>query len=72
MELLKPCPFCGETPIVDNGYEGELSRRVYWVECYDNCGAKTLSVSSEKEARTLWNTRLSEDATIAIAEGLKK
>ena len=53
MRKLKPCPFCGEKPvlILHNGY--------YSVKCQKiNCPSKLLASINQKDIVDAWNTRL--------------
>ena len=53
MRKLKPCPFCGEKPvlILHNGY--------YSVKCQNiNCPSKLFASINQKDIVDAWNTRL--------------
>lgn len=53
-EELKPCPFCGGTPVVADNIETMRSLS-YYVRCA--CGVRTVSALSESVAAEIWNRR---------------
>ena len=62
MENLKPCPFCGELPEIDQGeYTYKVKDRIYWaVGCMnDDCevDVETDNFDTKEEAIKVWNTR---------------
>lgn len=58
MEKLKPCPFCGSAMI------GLASVEFGETQAFcDNCGAKTESYMSVKNAVDAWNRRASDVET---------
>lgn len=52
---LKPCPFCGSTPIMANNMESMRSLS-YYVKCV--CGARFASALSASAAAEMWNRRV--------------
>lgn len=50
-EPLKECPFCGSRKL-----EGSGCGDPRWIKCV-TCCAEGPSANSQREARTLWNTR---------------
>ncbi|MCR4819355.1 MAG: Lar family restriction alleviation protein [Fretibacterium sp.] len=55
---LKPCPFCGEAPIIR---DLDLLFRVECSNLYCNCTALTHIARSRKEAIRFWNRRAKDD-----------
>lgn len=53
-EELRPCPFCGRTPVMANNMESMRSLTFY-VKCA--CGARFASTLSESAAADMWNRR---------------
>lgn len=53
-EELKPCPFCGSTPVMANNMDSMKSLS-YYVKCA--CGARFASALSESVAAEMWNRR---------------
>lgn len=51
---LKPCPFCGSTPVIANNMESMRSLS-YYVKC--DCGARLASALSTSAAAEMWNRR---------------
>jgi Lar family restriction alleviation protein len=51
---LKPCPFCGGTPVLADNVESMRSL-TYFVRCA--CGVRTVSASSESVVVEMWNRR---------------
>ena len=50
---LKPCPFCGETPLL------YLHMGYYRVECQNiECPSRLTASANKKDIITAWNTRL--------------
>lgn len=69
MQELKPCPFCGNLPMV--GSHGKLDE-LHEVYCeHFACGGEVAGFSSEAEAIECWNTRPLEDALQAEIDKLK-
>lgn len=58
-EKLKPCPFCGEQPEMQNMCGGYPGDEVYFCRC---------RIENHKEDLWSWQTRPLEDALIARAE----
>lgn len=54
-EKLKPCPFCGSTPVLADNVETMRSLS-YYVRCA--CGVRTVSALSESAAAEIWNRRV--------------
>ena len=54
MEELKPCPFCGRTPVMKNNIDSMKSLS-YYVKCV--CGARLASTLSVSAAAEMWNRR---------------
>lgn len=54
-EKIKPCPFCGSTAEIVEGYD-ENYPQVYSVVC-DSCDAKGPMDFDKKEAIKKWNIR---------------
>ena len=58
MSELKPCPFCGEMPIMRNELTGNGTE--YHLECFNNsCPVvvQTITYSDPRPAMTAWNER---------------
>ena len=53
MNKLKPCPFCGKTPV------GVVDQKFWRVVC-QACGAKCGAYLSQSAAESAWNRRTSE------------
>jgi Lar family restriction alleviation protein len=53
-EELKPCPFCGGTPVMADNVE-KMRSLSYFVRCA--CGARTVSALSESVVAEIWNRR---------------
>lgn len=51
---LKPCPFCGSTPVMADNIE-TMKSLSYYVRCA--CGVRTVSALSERAAAEMWNRR---------------
>jgi Lar family restriction alleviation protein len=51
---LKPCPFCGGTPVLADNVETTRSL-TYYAKC--SCGARFASALSKSAAIELWNRR---------------
>lgn len=65
---LKPCPFCGETPVVDkiaigSGYKYRFCLE-HKPECYLYGFKNTTSYCTVKDAITAWNSRTDEWKTV--------
>lgn len=58
-EALKPCPFCGNPPKIDN-YGNGYYRIDHW--CYDTVMDNFIAVEGERKSdvRTRWNRRATE------------
>jgi Lar family restriction alleviation protein len=54
-EELRPCPFCGSTPVMANNMESMRSLS-YYVKCA--CGARFASALSVSAAAEMWNRRV--------------
>lgn len=54
-EKLKPCPFCGSTPVMANNMDSMKSIS-YYIKCA--CGARFASALSESAAAEMWNRRV--------------
>lgn len=67
MTELKPCPFCGGTPVEFSIYAGKLP--IFGVECED-CEAARVSDESLDGARSFWNAR-PECLNAGLLEALK-
>lgn len=68
---LKPCPFCGGSPILSENKENETLPQSWYVQCLNHkCPLEimTLDYPSKKEAAKAWNTRASEKATVAVCD----
>ena len=68
-EKLKPCPFCGSSPILSENDGNETLPQSWCVLCLDTkcpLDIMTLDYPSKQEAAKAWNTRASEKATLAI------
>jgi len=64
---LKPCPFCGQKPMVMDKYSPEESATKYWVECrygFCQCNPSTLFHSSRASAIKAWNKRSAYDENV--------
>lgn len=48
--VVKPCPFCGGYPLIENA-------RGVFIECAE-CGTSTMQKETQREAVEFWNTRL--------------
>jgi len=55
---LKPCPFCGQTPILDRHYRDNLYRLVHRCTAI---GAISLDWGTLESNATRWNTRKQSD-----------
>ena len=58
MDKLKPCPFCGETP-VDFGSKGEY--RICCIETPCAINPSTTGYYSKQQAISAWNERKGRD-----------
>ena len=54
MNELKPCPFCGKTPVI---YRGTFSEK-YRVRCEKGCGVETAPFGLKERAIEAWNRRV--------------
>ncbi len=52
-----PCPFCGETPIMEPWHGGELNRVRIGCDNDDCCAGPSVIGESPVEAMSRWNTR---------------
>ena len=68
-EALKPCPFCGNPPKIDN-YGNGYYRIDHW--CYDTVMDNFIAVEGERKSdvRTRWNRRATEADLRAEVERL--
>lgn len=59
-EVLKPCPFCGNTHLsVYEQYDWKYKWLYFEVHC-NNCGARSYSDDTAKQAVENWNRRVKE------------
>jgi Lar family restriction alleviation protein len=54
---LRPCPFCGNTPIKIGSVLPLGSLSVWRIECHTDCGVWHVSAPSKAEAADKWNRR---------------
>ena len=59
-ERLKPCPFCGESPVfIDTCYPTNLDNKpFYLIACYECPVSPMILETSKEHAVKTWNTRL--------------
>ena len=63
MPELKPCPFCGGTPIKKYHNSKELFRKQLtfpYIQCI-TCGIRTELAHTDTEAENKWNRRIEND-----------
>lgn len=53
--ILKPCPFCGKTPVMAD-YFGHYEKQSWVVHCRD-CDLSLNGDATQEEAAIRWNTR---------------
>jgi len=63
MSELKPCPFCGEMPIINHISDSLFDCGIftYWVVC-PRCGIRTQRNRDKTEIIKAWNRRTNENS----------
>lgn len=73
MNELKPCPFCGEKPVLKTEYVG-ISKYVYYECGKGDCGVRLPGISvsehycANDRAKEAWNRRAEQGQTAKAAE----
>ena len=62
MSELKPCPFCGENPVINHISDSLFDCGIfaYWVVC-PKCGIRTQKNRNLEEVIEAWNRRAKDD-----------
>ena len=63
MDKLKPCPFCGEYPIIDHMNDSlfDFGVLTYWIVC-PKCGIRTQRNRDKTKIFEAWNRRANDES----------